>query len=45
MKRHFKGYVGSLYYSHRAKSGDTWRLMQLLRHTFLKKLTPVIEFI
>jgi hypothetical protein len=45
MKRCYKRYTSFLYYDHRVKSGKAWRMMQLLRHTFLKKLTFVIRFI
>ncbi len=45
MKRCFKRYTSSLYYHHRVKSGRAWRMMQLLRHLFLKKLKLVIRFI
>jgi hypothetical protein len=44
MKKYSKGHVGSLYYSHKVKSGDTWRMTQLLGHICLKELTPIIKF-
>jgi hypothetical protein len=45
MKRHYKGHIHSLYYNYKAKSGDAWKMMQLLKHTCFKKLTHVIRFI
>jgi hypothetical protein len=45
MKRCFKRYTSSLSCQHRVKSGGALRMMQLLRHIFLKKLTLVIKFI
>jgi hypothetical protein len=45
MKRHScKGYAGFLYYIHRVKSGNAWKMTQLLGLIFLKKLTPIIRF-
>jgi hypothetical protein len=40
-----KRYTISLYCDHRMKSGGAWRMMQLLGHSFLKKLTLVIRSI
>jgi hypothetical protein len=45
MKKHYKGHISSLYCSYKVKRGDAWRMMQLLGHTCLKKLTHVIRFI
>jgi hypothetical protein len=45
MKRHSKGHVCSLYCNYKAKSGNAWKMMQLLWHSCLKKLTLVIRFI
>jgi hypothetical protein len=44
MKKHSKGHTGSLYYNCKAKSGNDWKTMQLLGHTCLKELTPIIRF-
>jgi hypothetical protein len=45
MKRCSKRYTHFLYCNHIVKSGEAWRMVQLLGHTFLKKLTPIIRFI
>jgi hypothetical protein len=44
MKKHYKRHASSLYYSRRVESGGAWKMMKLVGHTFLKKLTLVIRF-
>jgi hypothetical protein len=44
MKRHVKRHANTLY-RHKMKSGGAWKTTRLLRHVFLKKLTPIIRLV